>query len=86
LAVSPHRGWALRQARGGGAYSPNFHFGFPHFALARAPALEYQYAAGVRGFVAMPIRPLLEGEVFGPEDITAISAAFEDALKELRLV
>jgi hypothetical protein len=48
--------------------------------------LEYQYAAGVRGFVAMPIRPLLEGEVFGPEDITAISAAFEDALKELRLL
>jgi hypothetical protein len=34
----------------------------------------------------MPIRPLLEREVFGPEDITAISAAFEDALKELRLL
>jgi|AmaraimetFIIA100_FD_contig_111_604647_length_760_multi_5_in_0_out_0_1 hypothetical protein len=34
----------------------------------------------------MPIRPLLEGEAFGPEDIAAISAAFEDALKELSLV
>ena len=36
----------------------------------------------------MPIRPLLEGEgaVFGPEDITGITAAFEDALKELGLV
>jgi len=36
----------------------------------------------------MPIRPLLEGEraVFGPEDIAGITAAFEDALKELGLV
>lgn len=36
----------------------------------------------------MPIRPLLEGEaaVFGPEDITGIIAAFEDALKQLELV
>ena len=44
------------------------------------------YAAGVRGVAVMPIRPLLEGEAFGPEDIAAISAAFEDALKELSLV
>jgi hypothetical protein len=58
----------------------------PDFALAQAASLEYQYAAGVVGVAAMPIRPLLEGEVFGPEDITAISAAFEDALKELRLI
>jgi hypothetical protein len=36
----------------------------------------------------MPIRPLLEGEgaVFGPEDITGIIAAFQDALKQLELV
>ena len=36
----------------------------------------------------MPIRPLLEGEraVFGPEEIMGITAAFEDALKELGLV
>jgi hypothetical protein len=66
--------------------TPSFPFGFRGFALAQAARLEYQYAAGVRGVAVMPIRPLLEGEAFGPEDITAISAAFEDALKELSLV
>jgi hypothetical protein len=36
----------------------------------------------------MPIRPLLGGEpgVFGPEDITAIAAAFDDVLRTLKLV
>jgi hypothetical protein len=36
----------------------------------------------------MPIRPLLEGEgaVFGPEEIAGITAAFDDALKQLGLV
>jgi hypothetical protein len=36
----------------------------------------------------MPIRPLLEGEraAFGPDDISAITAAFEQALRELRLI
>jgi len=36
----------------------------------------------------MPIRPLLEreGALFGPEDIAAITAAFDDALKQLGLV
>jgi hypothetical protein len=34
----------------------------------------------------MPIRPLLEGGVFSPEDITAITTAFEDALRALGLV
>jgi hypothetical protein len=35
----------------------------------------------------MPIRPLLEGEaVFGPEDIAGITAAFDDALRQLGLV
>jgi hypothetical protein len=36
----------------------------------------------------MPIRPLLEGEgaVFGPKDIAGITAAFDDALKQLGLV
>lgn len=34
----------------------------------------------------MPIVPLLQNEAFGPEDITVITAAFEDALKSLGLV
>jgi hypothetical protein len=36
----------------------------------------------------MPIRSLLdaEGAVFGPEDITAITAAYEIALKRLKVV
>lgn len=36
----------------------------------------------------MPIRPLLEGEraVFGPEDVGAIIAAFDQALERLGLV
>ena len=48
--------------------TPSFPFGFRGFALAQAARLEYQYAAGVRGVAVMPIRPLLEGEAFGPED------------------
>jgi hypothetical protein len=40
------------------------------------------------GIAIMPIRPLLEGEraVFGPEDIAAITAAFDQALERLGLV
>jgi hypothetical protein len=40
------------------------------------------------GARTMPIRPLLEGEraAFGPDDISAITAAFEQALRELRLI
>jgi hypothetical protein len=36
----------------------------------------------------MPIRPLLEGEpaAFGPADISAITAAFDQTLRELRLI
>jgi hypothetical protein len=36
----------------------------------------------------MPIRPLLEGELaaFGPGDIHVLIAAFQDSLRELRLV
>ena len=34
----------------------------------------------------MPIRLLLRDEHFTPEDITVLTAAFEDALRELRLV
>ena len=36
----------------------------------------------------MPTRPLLEGELaaFGPEDIHVLIAAFQDSLRELRLV
>ena len=35
----------------------------------------------------MPIRPMLEGSnVFSPEDVAAITTAFEDTLRTLRLV
>jgi hypothetical protein len=34
----------------------------------------------------MPIVRLLQNEAFGPDDITVITAAFEDALKSLGLV
>ena len=34
----------------------------------------------------MPIRPLLRDEHFTPEDIAVLTAAFEDALRDLRLV
>jgi hypothetical protein len=35
---------------------------------------------------AVPIRPLLEAEAFGPEDISALISAFEASLNALRLV
>lgn len=34
----------------------------------------------------MPIRGALQTHAFGPEDIKIITAAFEDALRELKLV
>jgi hypothetical protein len=34
----------------------------------------------------MPINRLLKDGVFGPEDIKVLTAAFEDTLRELRLV
>ncbi len=34
----------------------------------------------------MPIVPLLEREAFSPEDITVMTAAFEDTLAALQLV
>jgi hypothetical protein len=34
----------------------------------------------------MPIRPLLDGGAFSPEDVTALIAAFEDSLRALGLV
>ena len=33
----------------------------------------------------MPIRPLLEGASFSPEELTAIARAFEDCLLALKL-
>ena len=33
----------------------------------------------------MPIRPLLEGGSFSPEEVAALAAAFEDCLLALRL-
>jgi hypothetical protein len=45
-------------------------------------------AGWVTGARKMPIRPLLEGEptAFGPDEITAITVAFDQTLRELRLV
>jgi hypothetical protein len=34
----------------------------------------------------MPIRRLLENHVFGPDEITVLTSAFEDTLRTLRLV
>jgi len=34
----------------------------------------------------VPIRPLLRDEHFTPEDIAVLTAAFENALRELKLV
>jgi hypothetical protein len=36
--------------------------------------------------LVVPIRPLLKDGSFGPEDVAALSAAFEDCLLTLRLV
>jgi hypothetical protein len=35
---------------------------------------------------AVPIRRLLESHVFGPDEITVLTTAFEDTLRTLRLV
>jgi hypothetical protein len=40
----------------------------------------------IGGYEPMPIIRLLEREAFGPEDITVLVAAFEDALSTLGLV
>jgi hypothetical protein len=44
------------------------------------------YARVASGVGVMPIRPLLQGGVFLPEDITALTTAFEDSLSALGLV
>ena len=42
-------------------------------------------AANTSGAIAVPIRRLLENHVFGPDEITVLTAAFEDTLRALRL-
>ena len=42
-------------------------------------------AANTLGAMAVPIRRLLEDHVFGPDEITVLTAAFEDILRTLRL-
>ena len=42
-------------------------------------------AANTSGAMAMPIRRLLENHVFGPDEITVLTTAFEDTLRPLRL-
>jgi len=37
------------------------------------------------GAIAVPIRPLLENQVFGPDEIRVLTTAFEDTLRTLRL-
>ena len=41
-------------------------------------------AANKSGAIAMPIRRLLENHVFGPDEITVLTTAFEDTLRMLR--
>jgi hypothetical protein len=43
-------------------------------------------AANTSGAFAVPIRRLLENHVFGPDEITVLTTAFEDTLRTLRLV
>ena len=38
-----------------------------------------------KGAVAMPIHRLLKNHAFGPDEITVLTSAFEDALRRLRL-
>jgi hypothetical protein len=38
-----------------------------------------------KGAVAMPIRRLLKNYAFGPDEITILTSAFDDALRRLRL-
>ena len=56
---------------------------------ASAPfELWYDFAQGAyyaHYGVAMPIRPLLEGGSFSPEEVAALAAAFEDCLLALIL-
>ncbi len=42
-------------------------------------------AANTSGAIAVPIRRLLENHVFGPDEITVLTTAFEDTLRTLRL-
>ena len=42
-------------------------------------------AANSLGAIVVPIRRLLENHVFGPEEITVLTTAFEDTLRALRL-
>ena len=42
-------------------------------------------AANTSGAIAVPIRRLLENHVFGPEEITVLTTAFEDTLRALHL-
>ena len=38
-----------------------------------------------KGAVAMPIHRLLKNHAFGPDEITILTSAFDDALRRLRL-
>jgi len=42
-------------------------------------------AANTSGAIAVPIRRLLENHVFGPDEITVLTTAFEDTLRALGL-
>ena len=42
-------------------------------------------AANTSGAITVPIRRLLENHVFGPEEITVLTTAFEDTLRALHL-
>jgi len=43
-------------------------------------------AVNTSGAIGVPIRRLLENHVFGPDEITVLTTAFEDTLRTLRLV
>ena len=53
--------------------------------MGKAAGSRLATAANSLGAIVVPIRRLLENHVFGPDEITVLTAAFEDTLRALRL-
>jgi hypothetical protein len=54
--------------------------------MGKAAGSRLQKLTNKSGAIAVPIRRLLENHVFGPDEITVLTTAFEDTLRMLRLV
>jgi hypothetical protein len=53
--------------------------------MGKAAGSRSATAANTSGAITVPIRRLLENHVFGPDEITVLTSAFEDTLRALRL-